>query len=396
MAGLQQGFDQDLFSSIPVGPLGIIALESCKELGAMINDYLMSWHETHESKGDALYTFPGYERNTFLMEATCPRFGTGEGKALIKESVRGYDLYILVDISNYGCTYDMYGREVPMSPDDHFADLKRVINAVAGKARRINVIMPMLYEGRQHRRSARESLDCAMALQELQAMGVSNIITFDAHDPRVVNAVPQIGLESVLPTYQMLKALFRAVPDLKTDPQHMMIVSPDEGALDRNIYYATVMGLEMGMFYKRRDYTQVINGRNPIVAHEYLGASVEGKDVFVADDIIASGDSMIEVARHLKERNARRVFVAGTFGLFTGGLEVFQRAYEEGIIDNVLTTNLNYRNPGLADMPWYVEVDMSKYISYIIASLNYDRSISRLLNPLNRIQNLLTRFRNAQ
>jgi len=397
MSSQIQSFDQDLFSSIPIAPLGIIAMNGAKELGEKVNHYLLQWHERHESRGDALYTFPGYEHDgSFLLEVNCPRFGNGEAKALLKESVRGYDLYIIMDMSNYGVTYKMYGQTVPMSPDDHYADLKRVIGACAGKARRINVIMPMLYGGRQHKRSSRESLDCAMMLQELHAMGVSNIITFDAHDPRVANAIPMGGFETVRPSYQMLKALLHNVKDLQLDAEHMMVISPDEGALDRNIYFATVMGLDMGMFYKRRDYTRVVNGRNPIVAHEYLGVSMEGKDIFIADDMIASGDSMIEVARHAKDHGAHRVYVGATFGLFTSGLDVFEKAYQEGIISGVISTNLNYRPAELLDKPWYFEADMSKYISYLIASLNYDRSISRLLNPLSRIQTLLDKYRAEQ
>ena len=315
---------------------------------------------------------------------------------MIKESVRGYDIYILCDVGAYNCTYDMYGQKIPMSPDDHFMDLKRIIAAIGGKAKRINVIMPMLYEGRQHRRSSRESLDCAMALQDLERMGVSNIITFDAHDPRVQNAIPTSGFESVMPSYQIFKALLKRDKTLQIDKEHMMIVSPDEGAIDRNIFYSSVLGLDMGLFYKRRDYTRIVNGRNPIVAHEYLGDSVEGKDIFVADDIISSGESVIDLARELKKRKANRIFAAATFALFTNGLEMYNKAYEEGIIDRVISTNLTYRTPELQAADWFVEADMSKYISYIIATLNHDRSLSRLLNPYDRIRSLLTRYNAEQ
>lgn len=390
------GLDKDPFLSIPVGPLGIIAMKGCEELGAMINSYLIRWRDSQENSDVALFTFPGYERDSFLIEAHCPRFGTGEGKGLIRQSVRGYDLYILCDVTAHNCTYNMYGREVPMSPDDHFQDIKRIIAAAGGKCRRINVIMPMLYEGRQHRRSSRESLDCALMLQELQHMGVSNIITFDAHDPRVQNAIPLIGFESIMPTYQMLKALLNSEKDLLLDRDHMMIISPDEGAMGRNIYYSSVLGLDLGMFYKRRDYTRIINGRNPIIAHEYLGDNVEGKDVFVADDIISTGDSVLDLARELKARKANRIYCAGTFAFFTSGLEAFNKAYQEGIITKVLATNLSYLTPELRSAPWFTLVDMSKYLSYIIATLNHDRSLNSLLNPLDRIHRLLDNYHKMQ
>lgn len=315
---------------------------------------------------------------------------------MIKSSVRGYDIYILTDIGAYNVTYKMYGREVPMSPDDHYQDLKRIIAAIGGRAKRVNVIMPMLYEGRQHRRTSRESLDCALALQELEQMGVSNIITFDAHDPRVQNAVPLIGFDSVKPSYQILKALFRRECDLQIDRDHMMIVSPDEGAIDRNIFYSSVLGIDMGLFYKRRDYTTVVDGRNPIIAHEYLGDDVEGKDVFVSDDILSSGESILDLARELKKRKANRIFAAATFALFTNGLEAFDRAYEEGAISRIISTNLTYRTPELKQRPWFIEADMSKYISYIVASLNHDRSLSSLLNPYDRIKALITRYHEKQ
>ena len=396
MTDLINKLENDPLSTIPVGPLGLIAMQSSAELGERINGYLKRWRNEHEESGDDMYTFPGNGRDTYLINATCPRFGTGEAKGMLKESVRGYDLYILTDIANYSCTYKMYGKEVPMSPDDHWQDLKRIIGAVAGKARRISVITPMLYEGRQHKRSSRESLDCALALQELASLGVENVITFDAHDPRVQNAIPLISFENVMPTYQILKALFRVEKDLHIDPNHMMVISPDEGALNRNIYYATMLGLNLGMFYKRRDYTTVVDGRNPIIAHEYLGDDVAGKDVFIADDLISTGDSMLDVARELKKRKARRIYVGVTFAFFTNGLDLFNKAYEEGLITKVLSTNLTYRSPELKAAPWFTEVDMSKYISYLIASLNYDHSISHLLNPYDRIQNLLTRYRAEQ
>jgi ribose-phosphate pyrophosphokinase len=331
-----------------------------------------------------------------MLEARCPRFSTGEAKGMLKTSVRGDDLYIIVDIGAYNCTYPLYGHEVPMTPDEHYADLKRLIAAVGGKAKRVSVIMPWLYEGRQHRRTSRESLDCALALQELEHMGVANIITFDAHDPRVQNAVPLTGFESVMPSYQLLKALLRHEKDLQIDRQHMMIVSPDEGAIDRSIYYSTVLGLDMGIFYKRRDYTRIENGRNPIIAHEYLGDCLEGKDVFVSDDMISTGDSVLDLARELKKRNANRIYIAVTFAFFTEGIASFQRAYEEGLITKVISTNLTYRTPELRAAPWYAEADMAKYVAYIIATLNHDRSLSGLLNPWDRIKALMERYRKEQ
>ena len=306
--------------------------------------------------------------------------------------MRGYDIYIIVDVSNYSVRYKMYDFEVPMSPDDHYQDLKRIIAAVGGKAKRVNVIMPFLYESRQHRRNGRESLDCALALQELENMGVTNVITFDAHDPRVVNAIPLIGFENVMPTYQMLKALCREVKDLNINKDSMMIVSPDEGAMQRNIYYSSVLGLDLGMFYKRRDYTSVVGGRNPIVAHEYIGSSVEGKDIIVADDILSSGESFLDLARELKQRKANRIFCVTTFAFFTNGISAFQEAYEQGVIAKVIVTNMTYRSPELRQAKWYVEADMSKYIAYMIATLNHDRSLNALLNPYNRIQALLNRY----
>lgn len=378
-----------------VAPLGIIAMDGCSELGKKVNDYLVKWEKEPENADQVLLTHPGYQNDGFLLDADCPRFSSGEGKGVIRQSVRGYDLYILCDVTNYSKTYRMYGMEVPMSPDDYYQDLKRIIAAEGKKAKRVSVIMPYLYEGRQHRRAARESLDCAMMLQELTALGIDNIITFDAHDPRVQNAIPHSGFENVMPYYQMLKALLRKLPNLRIDRDHMMIVSPDEGAAGRNIYYATMLGLDMGLFYKRRDYSVVVNGRNPIVAHEYMGESVEGKDVLIADDILATGDSMLDLARELKRRKCGRIFMATTFAMFTNGIDVFKKAYEEGLFDYILATNLSYLRPELRDQPWFIEVDMSKYIALIIATLNHDRSISPLLNPLQRIQKLLTRHRAA-
>ena len=393
MTDFVSAWNTESFLTYPVGPLGLIAMPGTEEMGEKVNSWLKKWRDhTEDSLPGDMRTTPGMEREDFLINVACPRFGNGEGKGMIKESIRGYDIYILCDVGAYNLEYDMFGRLVPMSPDDHFANLKRIIAAMSGKAKRITVIMPMLYEGRQHRRASRESMDCAMALQELSAMGVSNIITFDAHDPRVQNAIPTTGFESIMPSYQIFKALLKKDKTLNIDKEHMMIVSPDEGAIDRNIFYASVLELDMGLFYKRRDYTRIVNGRNPIVAHEYLGDSVEGKDIFVADDILSSGESVIDLARELKKRKANRIFAAATFALFTNGLETYNKAYEEGIIDRVISTNLTYRSPELKAAPWFVEADMSKYISYIIATLNHDRSLSKLLTPYDRIHGLLKRY----
>ena len=390
-------WNSESFLTYPVGPLGLIAMPGTEKMGEKVNSWLKKWRDhTEESMGDEIRTTPGFEREDFLVKVICPRFGNGEGKGMIKESIRGYDLYILCDPGAYNVTYKMYGQDIPMGPDEHFANLRRIIAATNGKARRISVIMPMLYEGRQHRRASRESLDCAMMLQDLERMGVSNLVTFDAHDPRVQNAIPTGGFESFMPSYQILKALLKKDKTLWIDKDHMMIVSPDEGAIDRNIFYASVLGLDMGMFYKRRDYTRIVNGRNPIVAHEYMGNTVEGKDIFVADDIISSGESVIELARELKKRKANRIFAAATFALFTNGLEEYDRAYQEGIIDRVISTNLTYRRPEVAEREWFLEADMSKYISSIIATLNHDRSVSRLLNPYDRIHALLKRYEREQ
>ena len=378
--------------TIPVGSLGIIPMEGCRSLGQKVDYYLVKWRTERESEHKDSLAFSGYQRDTYLLEAAVPRFGSGEAKGVIKTSVRGSDLYLLVDVANYSLTYSLCGHENHMSPDDHYQDLKRIIAAVGGKARRITVIMPYLYESRQHKRTARESLDCALALQEMVGMGVDNIITFDAHDPRVQNAIPLHGFETVQPAYQFIKGLLTHVKDLKINADNMMVISPDEGGMSRAIYIANVLGLDMGMFYKRRDYARVVNGRNPIVAHEFLGSSVEGKDMIIIEDMISSGESVLEVASALKERKANRIFVFSTFGLFTAGLEGFDKAYEEGIIHRVLTTNLIYQPPELLEREWYIDCDMSKYIAYLIDTLNHDTSISDLLNPVERIQSIVSRY----
>ena len=382
--------------TIPVGSLGIIALDGCKSLGEKVDSYLVKWRRERESEHKDSLAFAGYQRDTYLLDTKVPRFGSGEAKGMILESVRGDDLYLLVDVLNYSMTYSLCGHENHMSPDDHYQDLKRIIAAVGGKARRITVIMPFLYESRQHKRTTRESLDCALALQELVSMGVDNIITFDAHDPRVQNAIPLHGFETVQPAYQFIKGLLRNVKDLQIDTEHMMVISPDEGGMKRAIYIANVLGLDMGMFYKRRDYTRVENGRNPIVAHEFLGTSVEGKNMIIIDDMISSGESVLEVAQALKDRKANKIFVFSTFGLFTSGLERFDAAYEQGAIDRVLTTNLIYQTPELLKREWYINCDMSKYIAYLIDTLNHDSSISDLLNPSERIQNIVNRYKNGE
>ena len=388
--------NERILDNIPVGSLGIIALDGCTEMGNKVNDYIVKWrHEDgHAHKDDVV--FHGYERDNYLIEANTPRFGSGEAKGIIKESVRGMDLYLMVDVCNYSLTYSLSGKTNHMSPDDHFQNLKRMIAAIGGKGRRINVIMPFLYESRQHKRSGRESLDCALALQELVRMGVDNIITFDAHDPRVQNAIPLSGFETVRPTYQFVKGLLRTYKDLQIDSDHMMVISPDEGATARAVYLANVLNLDMGMFYKRRDYTQIVNGRNPIVAHEFLGSSVEGKDVIILDDMISSGDSILDVAKQLKQRKAKRIFAAATFGLFTNGLAKFDQAYEEGIIDGILTTNLIYQTPELLERPYYINCDMSKYIALMIDTLNHDGSISSILSPYERIQNIVRKYKNGE
>ena len=380
---------EEFRNSIPVGDLGIIPLQSCSELGNMVNEYIVDWRKERESvlhQDDKI-------KDSYIVNTKCSRFGSGEAKGTILDSIRGKDLYLLVDVTNYSIEYSLCGHMNKMSPDDHYSDLKRIITAAAGKARRINVMMRCRYEVRQHLRTACESLDCAVALQELHALGVENIITFDAHDPRVQNAIPNSGFDSIQPTYQFIKSLFNNVPDLQVDSDHMMIISPDEGAMGRAVYYSNVLGLDMGMFYKRRDYSRVVNGRNPIVAHEFLGSSVEGKDVFIVDDMISSGESMLDVAKELKQRKAKRVFVAATFGLFTNGLKQFDEYYEQGLISKVLTTNVIYQTPDLLSRPYYINVDLSKYIALLIDKLNYDHSISELLDPNAKIQNALTYYR---
>ncbi len=384
----------DYFEGIQ-GRLGIIAMRGCEEFAKKVSDQIV---EIREKMGDT--EIIGYHRDSYILDAEFPRFSTGEGKGVIKETIRGYDLFIISDCFNYSVTYKMYdlkdadGKplQVPMSPDDHFADLKRVISACAGKAKRITVIMPMLYEGRQHRRTSRESLDCALALQELENLGVSNIITFDAHDPRVQNAI-RIGFESVSPTYQMIKALAKSQNnDIQFTPENTMIISPDEGGMGRCVYYSQVLEVDLGMFYKRRDFTRVVDGRNPIISHEFLGDNVEGKDVIVVDDMISSGDSMIDVCKQLKNLNARRIFVFSSFGLFSSGLERFDKAYEEGIFDKIFTTNLIYQTPALIQKPWYYSVDMSKYVALIVDTLNHDKSVSQFLNPIQKINDYVKRY----
>lgn len=386
-------YEEKTIETIPVGPLGLIPLKSCSQLGEKVDKYLVEWRHERESEHKSTIAFAGYQRDSYIIGAKTPRFGSGEAKGSIEESVRGDDLYFMVDVCNYSLTYSLCGMTNHMSPDDHFQDLKRLIAAAAGKARRLNVIMPFLYESRQHKRSGRESLDCALALQELTDMGVENIITFDAHDPRVQNAIPLKGFETVQPIYQFIKHLLKHEPDLQIDSDHMMVISPDEGGMSRAVFFANVLGLDMGMFYKRRDYTQIINGRNPIVAHEFLGSSVEGKDVLIIDDMISSGESMQDVAKELKRRKARKVFICSTFGLFTNGLAKFDEYYENGVIDRILTTNLVYQTPELLSRPYYIDVDMSKYIALIIDNLNHDASLSELLNPTKRINKLLAAYR---
>ena len=373
---------ENLFSTeISAAPLGIIAMNSVTELGAKINNYLVDWSKR-----------AGNDQDSFLIDVECPRFSSGDGKGLIKSTVRGKDLFIIIDVGNYNIKYDYFGMKNAMSPDDHFQDLKRIIQAASGKAHRINVIMPILYGGRQHRRNYRESLDCACALQELAAMGVSNIVTVDAHDPRVQNAVPLMGFDNVMPAYQVLKAMLHDIKDLNLSKDSFMIVSPDEGALNRNMYYASVLGVEMGMFYKRRDFSTIVNGRNPIVAHEYLGNPVEGKDIFVSDDIISSGESMLDLAYAFKEKKAGRIFTYATYAIFTNGLDKFDKAYNNGIIDGVFGTNLTYRTPELLSRPWFHEVDVSKYIAYFIEAINHDVSISKIIDPHTKIENLLKKY----
>lgn len=388
--------EEIVIDSIPVGPLGIIPLKSCVEMGNKIDYYITTWRKNRESELKDTIAFSGYEKDTFIVAADTPRFGSGEAKGLLKETIRGKDIFLLVDVCNNSLEYKMAGQINRMSPDDHFQDLKRVIAAIGGKARRITVIMPFLYESRQHKRTGRESLDCALGLRELYDMGVENLITFDAHDPRVINAAPLNGFENIKPSYQFLKNLCKFEKDLKFDKDHLVMISPDEGAIDRSVYFASVLGIDMGMFYKRRDYSQVVDGVNPIVAHEYLGTDLTGKDVIIVDDMISSGGSMIDTAKDVKDRGANRVFIFATFGLFTNGMSKFDEAFEKGLFTRVLTTNLTYQNPELLSREYYTSVDMSKYISYIIDTLNHDASISDLLDPSTKIKSLVERYEAGQ
>ena len=383
-------------TSVPVGPLGIIAMAGCEEIGEKINQWLLKWHSLQELQDEEYYTSPGLNRDTFLVKAYCPRFGTGEGKAVLRESVRGMDLYILVDVCAHNVHYNMYGQEVPMSPDDHFQDLKRIIAAATGKAHRINVIMPFIYEGRQHKRNGRESLDCAYAIEELSNMGVSNFITFDAHDPRVQNAEPLCGFDNFTPPYQFIRALLGSEQNLIIDKDHLIVISPDEGALDRAVYFANVLGVDTGMFYKRRDYSTIVNGKNPIVAHEFLGDNIDGKDVIIIDDMISSGGSMLDTAKQLKAMNAKRVYICCTFGLFTDGLDRFDEAYEKCYFDKVVTTNLTYQLPELKSKPYYLEADMSKFLASIIDFMNHDSSMMNVYTPTEKIQEILAKYNNRE
>ncbi len=383
---------EPLSKAFPLAPLKLLSLEGCREIAEQVNSHLIDYRHNNPTHDVDNAVYKGYCEDTYLVECACPRFGSGEAKGVIKSSIRGCDLYLLVDVCNYSLTYTVCGHVNHMSPDNHYQDLKRIISAANGKARRINVIMPFLYEGRQHKRTKRESLDCALSLQELVDMGVSNIITFDAHDPRVQNSIPLQGFDSFMPTYQFLKALIQSVPDFKIDNDHLMIISPDEGAMSRAVYFANILGVDMGMFYKRRDYSTIVNGKNPIVAHEFLGDSVEGKDVIIIDDMISSGESMLDVAKQLKDRKAGRVFVCTTFGLFTDGMEKFDEYYEKGYITKVVTTNLNYRRPDLLTRPYYQEADMTKFLASIIDSLNHDVSISRVQSPTEKIHELLKKY----
>ena len=387
--------DEHMLDSIPVGVLGLIPMSNCSELGNKVDQYLVRWRHQRQPDYKESLAIKGFDRDSYIVKAET-RFGSGEAKGILNESIRGYDLFIMTDVTNYSETYSLFGQTNHKSPDDHYSDLKRIIAAAGGKARRITVIMPFLYESRQHRRTGRESMDCALALQELVSMGVDNIITFDAHDPRVQNSIPLHGFDTVQPSYQFVKGLCSSVPDLKFDSDHMMMISPDEGATGRAEYLASVLGINIGMFYKRRDYSRIVNGRNPIVAHEYLGASVEGKDVLIIDDMISSGDSMIDVATELKKRKAKRIFVLSTFGLFTNGLEKFDNAVDSGIIYRIVCTNLTYQAPELLQRPYFINCDMSKYIAYIVDTLNHDASISDLLNPYDRIKRLITRYENGE
>ncbi len=382
--------DELLLTKNPFAPLGLISLNSFLDRAKKVDEYLVGWRSTR--KIDNINDSRGYHSGSYLIDVSTPRFGTGEGKGIVNQSVRGLDIYIFVDVMNYSMTYKMFGQQNRMSPDDHYSDLKRVIAACGSKPKRITVFLPFLYESRQHRRKSRESLDCALALHELINMGVNNIVTFDAHDPRVVNSVPLNSFETITPTYQFLKGITRAVSDLKFDNDNLMIISPDEGATDRAVYMASVLGVEMGMFYKRRDYSKIVDGRNPILAHEFLGSSVEGKDVFIIDDMISSGESMIDVARELKSRKAKRVFALCTFGLFTGGMEIFDKAVSEGVLDKIVSTDLIYQSPETLSRDYYICCPMSKYIAYIIDTLNHDTTIDSLVDPYDRINKLLKKY----
>lgn len=382
-----------MLEKVPYAPLGIIAMDGSTELGNKIDSYIVDWRNTYVDEHVDKVTFPSYLRDSFLIDACVPRFKTGDGKGAIRETVRGYDLFILSDCYNYSCNYNMYDFQNAKSPDDHFRDIKRIIAAAGGKAGRITVIMPMLYSGRQHRKVARESLDCALALQELETLGVENIITFDAHDPRVQNAVPLIGFESIEPSYQFIKALFKSEKDLKVDKDHLVVISPDEGAISRCIYYSSILEIDLGVFYKRRDYSRLVNGKNPIISHEYLGDSVEGKDVIVVDDILASGESALDIALELKRRKANRIYILVSFAQFTNGLDEFNKAYEDGIITKVFGTNLTYRRPELLQTPWYVDVDMSKFLAYLIDTINHNMSLSSLLDPSEKIRSILKKYK---
>ncbi|HAJ74006.1 MAG TPA: phosphoribosylpyrophosphate synthetase [Lachnospiraceae bacterium] len=387
---------QNYYDSLPVGRLGIIPLESCSELGRKVNEYLVRWRKERELENTHTIAYNDYTRDTFIIDHSTPRFGSGEGKGILNESVRGDDLYIMVDVCNYSLTYSLFGNESHMSPDDHFQDLKRIIGAVGGKARRISVIMPFLYESRQEKRNGRESLDCGIALQELTNMGVENILTFDAHDVRVQNAIPLYGFENIQPNYQFIKNILRYGKDIKIDKDHLMVISPDEGGMKRSIYVANNLGVDMGMFYKRRDYRRIVGGRNPIIAHQFLGSDVSGKDMIIIDDMISSGDSILEVAKQLKSLNARNIYLCATFGLFTNGLEKFDEAYKQGYFTQLFTTNLIYQRPELFERPYYHDVDLSKYVALIIDTLNHDCSIGDLLNPLTRIQKVLRKYNNNE
>ncbi len=388
--------EEKLIETVSYAPLGIIAMESSQGIGEKVNQYIVSWRNNRDHKYMSTPHQDKYRRDTYLIDSKCTRFGTGEAKCVINESIRGMDVYILVDVCNYSITYTVCGNSNHMSPDDHFQDLKRVISALSGKARRVTVIMPYLYESRQDKRSARESLDCALALQELSHLGVDSVITFDAHNPSVQNATPFKSFDNVMPSYQFVKALIRHIPDIQIDAEHLMVISPDLGAMNRAIYFATVMDADMGMFHKRRDYTKIEDGRNPIVAHEFLGGNVDGRDVIVLDDMISSGDSMLDVAKELKKRGAKRIILCSTFGLFTNGTAKFDAAYKEGLFYRVITTNLIYQTPELLSREWYITADMSKYIALLIDSLNHDASIGELLSPTDRIHTLLARFRNGE